>query len=58
MFCGENWSKLQKGQRAPICLTLKTVLTGQHQASVSFDPSEIYHKSPQQSCRTTMVVQV
>jgi hypothetical protein len=38
MFCAENWSKLQKGQRAPICLTLKTMLTGQVQAYVSFDP--------------------
>jgi hypothetical protein len=25
MFYGENWSKLQKIPKAPICLTLKTM---------------------------------
>jgi hypothetical protein len=37
MFCGENWSKLQNIPKAPICLTLKTVLIDQLQASVSLD---------------------
>jgi hypothetical protein len=57
-FCGAIWGKLQKGQRVSICLTLKIVLSGQVQALISPDLWEFCHKSLQQICRITIVVQV
>jgi hypothetical protein len=57
-FCGGIRGKLQKGQRVPICLTLKTVLSGQVQALISPDLWGFCHGSLQQICRVNIVVQV
>jgi hypothetical protein len=56
MFCGTNWSNLQKSQEHPYGLTLKSVISGQVYALISLDLWGFCHKSLQQNCRASIVV--